>query len=136
MAEPLARLLANYLASNPIPGDVLLPVPLHKHRLKERGYNQSDLLTSHLSRLTGIPIEENTLVRRKNTPPQVRASSAEIRRSNVDDAFVCRNEHLHGRSVIIIDDVCTSGATLEACAATVKAAGALTVHGLTLAREA
>lgn len=135
MAEPLAHLLANYLVINPMPGDVLLPVPLHSRRLKERGYNQSSLLTSHLGRLTGIPIEENTLIRLKNTPPQVRASSADARRSNVDGAFVCRNEHLHGRSVIIIDDVCTSGATLEACAAAVKAAGALTAHGLTLARE-
>ncbi|MEW6142788.1 MAG: ComF family protein [Chloroflexota bacterium] len=135
MAEPLAHLLANYLVKNPVPGDTFLPVPLHSRRLKERGYNQSALLASHLSRLTGIPIEENTLIRLKNTPPQVRSSSVDTRHSNVAGAFACRNEHLRGRSVIIIDDVCTSGATLEACAVAIKAAGASTVHGLTLARE-
>lgn len=135
MAEPLANLLAEFLVKNPIPGDVLLPVPLHKRRLKERGYNQSALITRHLSRLTGIPAEENTLIRTKNTPPQVRSSGADGRRSNVEGAFDCIKEHLRDRRAIIIDDVCTSGATLEACAAVMKAAGALTVHGLTLARE-
>jgi competence protein ComFC len=135
IAEPLAHLMADYLAASEIPGDVFLPVPLHKHRLKERGYNQSALLARHLSRLTGMPVEEDTLIRLKNAPPQVRTSSADTRRSNVAGAFACRNERFRGHSVIVVDDVCTSGATLEACAAALKAAGVLTVHGLTLARE-
>ena len=131
----LAELLADYLRSNPLPGEVLVPVPLHPQRLRERGYNQSSLLTRELGKLTNLWVVEDCLIRVKQAQPQVRAAGLEERRRNVADAFVCRNGKLSGKQVILIDDVCTSGATLESCATALKNKGALSVWGLTLARE-
>jgi ComF family protein len=135
LAAPLARLMSDYLAENPVPGDVLVPVPLHRKRLRERGYNQSALLAKQLGRLTGLPVEENCLVRRIHNLPQARTANVEQRRANVVGAFTCRDEGLKGRRVVLIDDVSTSGATLDACAAELKETGAESVWGLTLARE-
>jgi len=135
LAAPLARLMKEYLCAHPLPADALTPVPLHPRRLRERGYNQSSLLAGELSKLTSLPLVEGSLLRLKNTPPQARTKSAEERRSNVAGAFTCRDGRLEGRRVLLIDDVCTSGATLDSCAAALKAAGAASVWGLTLARE-
>lgn len=135
LATPLARLLNNYLAGHPVPGDVLVPVPLHPKRLKERGYNQSALLASELGKLTNLPIMEDCLVRRQHTSPQAKTATVEERRSNVSEAFVCRSDGLRNRQVILIDDVATSGATLNACAQALKASGATSVWGLVMARE-
>ena len=131
----LAKLLADYLRSNPLPGEVLVPVPLHPQRLRERGYNQSSLLTRELGKLTNLWVVEDCLIRVKQAQPQVRAAGLEERRRNVADAFICQNDKLSGKQVILIDDVCTSGATLESCAIALKNKGALLVWGLTLARE-
>lgn len=131
----LAKLLADYLRLNPLPGEVLVPVPLHPQRLRERGYNQSSLLTRELGKLTNLWVVEDCLIRVKQAQPQVRAAGLEERRRNVADAFVCQNDKLSGKQVILIDDVCTSGATLESCATALKNKGALLVWGLTLARE-
>jgi ComF family protein len=131
----LAELLADYLRTNPIPGEVLVGVPLHFRRLRERGYNQSSLLARELGRRIGLPVVEDCLVRVKQAQPQVRALDVEERRRNVDDAFLCRDEKLGGKQVVLIDDVCTSGATLESCAVALKKKGATSVWGLTLARE-
>jgi ComF family protein len=131
----LAELLADYLRSNPLPGEALICVPLHPRRLRERGYNQSNLLARGLSERINLTVIENCLIRVKQTQPQVRAADVEERRRNVDDAFMCRDERVNGRQIIIIDDVCTSGATLESCAVALKNKGATSVWGLTLARE-
>lgn len=131
----LAELLAGYFRSNPLPGEVLVPVPLHPRRLRERGYNQSSLLARELGKFTNLPVIEGCLIRVKEARPQVRASNVEERRKNVSDAFVCSDGEVSGKQVILIDDVCTSGATLESCAAALKAKGAISVWGLTLARE-
>jgi ComF family protein len=131
----LAELLADYLRANAMPGEVLVAVPLHPRRLRERGYNQSSLLARELGRCIGLLVIEDCLIRVKQAQPQVRAVDVEERRSNVADAFVCRDEKLGGKQVILIDDVCTSGATLESCAAALKNKGATSVWGLTLARE-
>ena len=135
LAGPLAGLMRDYLSENDIPGDVLVPVPLHKKRLRERGYNQSVLLAKHLGKLAGLPVVDNCLVRRLHTPPQARTANVEERRNNIEGAFACRDESLNGRKVLLIDDVSTSGATLDACADVLKEAGAKSVWGLTLARE-
>lgn len=135
LAAPLAQLMAEYVRAHPSPVDILVPVPLHPRRLRERGYNQSSLLARELGRLASFPLAEGTLLRLKNTPPQVRTKSAEERQSNVTGAFICRDRRLEGRRILLIDDVCTSGATLDSCAATLRAAGAASVWGLTLARE-
>ena len=135
LAAPLARLLDDYLGSHPLPGEVLVPVPLHPKRLKERGYNQSALLAGELGKLTDLPVVDNRLVRQQHTPPQAKTATVEERRSNVSEAFVCRSDELRNRQVILIDDVATSGATLNACAQALKAAGAISVWGLVMARE-
>lgn len=131
----LAQLLADYLESNPLPGEVLVAVPLHPRRLRERGYNQSSLLARELARFTGLPVVEDCVIRVKQAVPQARTANVEERRRNVANAFACRDGRVAGKQVIVIDDVCTSGATLESCAAVLKSAGAISVWGLTLARE-
>jgi ComF family protein len=131
----LAELLAYYLRENPLPGEALVSVPLHPRRLRERGYNQSGLLARELGKRIGLPVIEDCLIRIKQAQPQVRAVDVEERRRNVADAFVCRDERVNRKQIILIDDVCTSGATLESCAAALKNRGATSVWGLTLARE-
>ena len=135
IAQPLARLLNDYLGTNPMPGEVLVPVPLHHKRLRERGYNQSSLLTKELGKLTNLPIVDDCLIRQRHAPPQARTSTVDERRSNVAGAFTCRDGRLQDKQVLLVDDVSTSGATLDACAATLKVAGATSVWGLVLARE-
>jgi ComF family protein len=131
----LAILMADYLKDNQIDGEVLVPVPLHLQRLRERGYNQSNLLARELGKLIALPVFDDSLCRLKDSSPQARTTTVEERRKNVARAFACRDDKLKGRRVILIDDVCTSGATLESCAKAVKVAGAVSVWGLTLARE-
>jgi predicted amidophosphoribosyltransferase len=103
--------------------------------LRERGYNQSGLLAGELGKRIGLPVIEDCLIRIRQSQPQVRAVDVEERRRNVTDAFVCRDERASGKQIILIDDVCTSGATMESCAAALKDRGATSVWGLTLARE-
>ena len=131
----LAELLVAYLQANSVTGEILVPVPLHPRRLRQRGYNQSSLLARELGKLTILPVIEDCLFRSKDSLPQAKTATVEDRRSNVANAFACRDQRLSGRHVLLVDDVCTSGATLEACAAALKATGAISVWGLTLARE-
>lgn len=135
LAAPLAELMGEYLRVHHLHADTLVPVPLHPRRLRERGYNQSSLLAVELGRLTSLPVVEGALLRIKNTPPQTKTKSAEERRLNVSGAFSCLGRRLRGRRVLLIDDVCTSGATLDACATALKRTGAASVWGLTLARD-
>jgi len=135
LAAPLAQLLNDYLTTKPVSGEVLVPVPLHRQRLRERGYNQSSLLARKLGKLTNLPVVDDCLIRKRHAPPQARTSTVEERQSNVADAFASRDQRLRGTQVLLIDDVSTSGATLDACAAALKAAGVTSVWGLVLARE-
>ena len=135
VAPELARLLATYLESNNIPGHVIVPVPLHTRRLRERGYNQSELLARELSKRSGIPIDTQAVRRTRNTPPQVDMVSHEERKHNTEGAFECVSD-MEGASVLLIDDVVTTGSTLSACAAALKTAGAGSVWGLAPARQA
>ena len=124
----------HYLSENPLPAELIVPVPLHLDRLRERGYNQAALLARGLSERSGLPIEEESLVRIKETAPQV-ALKADERRKNVRGAFRGQDENLRDRQVLLIDDVCTTGATLEACAEALHEKGARSVWALVLARE-
>lgn len=135
LAEPLGQLLASYLSSSPLPIDTLAPVPLHPKRVRERGYNQSSLIAKELGRLTDLAVIEGSLVRLRNTAPQVRITGTEQRQLNVRGAFRCEDRSFQSRRVLVVDDVCTTGATLDACALALKEAGAASVWGLTLARE-
>jgi ComF family protein len=132
LATPLGKLMADGWYRNCLSADLLLPVPLHPSRLAQRGYNQSALLARVLGARVGLPVVESILVRQRATPPQVGLSWAE-RQQNVNNAFICRGD-LNGRSVMLVDDVCTTGATLEACAEALRAAGVTSVWALTLAR--
>ena len=134
MSAPLGQLMADFLRTYPLPGDVLMPVPLHPRRIRERGYNQAAMLAKEIGRLRDLPVAETTLVRQRDTVTQAQAASAAERRSNVRDAFTCRQQ-LHNERVLLIDDVCTTGATLDACAAALKTAGAGPVWGFTVARD-
>jgi competence protein ComFC len=135
LAAPLAGLMAQYLEKYPLPGVVLVPVPLHTKRLRERGYNQSALLARELSRRRGLPLVEECLVRIENSLPQARAAGIAERRANVAGAFQCRDRRFAGKEIILVDDVATTGATLDACAAALLAAGAARIWGFTLTRE-
>lgn len=135
LAQPLARLLRDYLLTYPVSGKILVPVPLHPKRLRARGYNQSGLLARELGNIIGLPVIDDCLVRLRHTSPQVKTSTVAERQNNVAGAFICRGDRLRNKQVLLIDDVLTSGATLDACAAALKAGGATSVWGLTLARE-
>ncbi len=135
LAIPLAELLHDYIVDNPVPGDILVPVPLHRKRWRERGYNQSGLLARELGKLSGLPVADNCLVRRHHALPQARSASVSKRRSNVADAFTCPDGKLKDKRVLLIDDVATSGATLNTCAGVLKSAGAASVWGLVMAIE-
>ncbi len=114
--------------------DVLVPVPLHPRRLRERGYNQAALLARELGRRTGRPHGERVLVRRKDTAPQAGLSAA-ARRRNVAGAFAVRQKgFIAGRVVTLVDDVLTTGATAYACARALREAGAREVRLLSIAR--
>ncbi len=135
LVVPLAKLLHDYLGTNPVPGEAVVPVPLHQKRLRERGYNQSSLLARELGKLINLPVVDSCLIRLRHAPPQARTSTVDKRRSNVAGAFTCRDQRLQDKQVLLVDDVSTSGATLDACAGALKAAGATSVWGLVLARE-
>jgi ComF family protein len=135
LALPLAVFLGDYLRQNPLPAQALVPVPLHPKRLRERGYNQSELLAHELGKLVCLPVENDGLIRTKYVMPQARTRSVEERRRNVKQAFSCVNSKLQGKQVLLIDDVSTSGATLDACAAALKLAGAVSVWALVMAEE-
>ena len=135
IAPFLAGEMASYLQKYPLEADILVPVPLHARRLKERGYNQSELTARYLSALTGIPWKSNILVRQRHSPPLARSASREERRENIAGAFAVSGEGLAGKNIILVDDVSTTGSTLDACAAVIKAAGAQKVWGLVAALE-
>jgi ComF family protein len=115
--------------------DIIVPVPLHPRRLWRRRYNQAALLAARLGRRVDKPVDPLALIRIKPTPSQGEMPSAKARRRNVRGAFkVARPDAVRGRSVLLVDDVFTTGATIGACARALKRAGAGKVLVLTLAR--
>jgi ComF family protein len=133
LAEPLASLMVAFWQRHALPADVVIPVPLHRKRERERGFNQAALLAGVFGAAVELPVCLDALQRVRETIPQI-GLGAEERRENVHGAFRARREALAGRRPLLIDDVCTTGATLEACAAALKQAGCRQVYALTLAR--
>jgi len=133
LAVPLGAFLSARWQADPLPADAIVPVPLHASRTRERGYNQSTLLAEQLSRASGLPLTESMLKRVRATTPQVTLNAAE-RKLNVCDAFQASGEVARGRRVLLVDDICTTGATLEACSIALRQAGASSVWAMTLAR--
>jgi competence protein ComFC len=136
LGRKLAEYMVRIIGQNvyPTAHRILLPVPLHKIKHRERGYNQSEIVAVQLSRLTGIPCHSDVLVRVRNTVSQTRMEDADARARNVADIFRVNNaERLDGASVILLDDVVTTGATANAAAGKLKEAGAGNVTLLTIA---
>ena len=133
LAEPFGNMLADYWQASQLSADWLIPVPLHPSRERDRGYNQSELLARYLARRVAVPVSGKGLRRTRATAVQMTLNAAE-RRQNVAGAFECVEVRVRGARVVIIDDVGTTGATLDACAQAVLKAGAVSVMGLTLAR--
>ena len=145
IAPILGGLLADYLNAQQLPmqapsagsGQALVPVPMHHERERRRGYNQAYLLAKEAGKRLGVHVIPQALSRLTNTPPQAKSLSAQERKANVQGSFRCHHPLLvKDLDVVLVDDVCTTGATLEACAMALKEAGAASVWGVTLAREA
>ncbi len=113
--------------------DLVIPVPLHGRRLRERGFNQSDELARRVARVMGTSLEVHGLRRVRATESQ-QALGRKARRRNVSGAFAWDGPDLDGWHVLVVDDVATTGATLEALAGVLRRAGAARVEGLVLAR--
>ncbi|MSP95336.1 MAG: ComF family protein [Alphaproteobacteria bacterium] len=117
--------------------DLLIPVPLHRWRLWRRRYNQAAILAALLAKKVGKPCDPLALIRKRPTPSQGEMPSAKARRRNVLGAFgvpKAKIGAIRGRNILLVDDVFTTGATLDACARALKRAGAARVDALTLAR--
>jgi competence protein ComFC len=133
LGEVLSGPLIQMLDESTWPLDLIIPVPLGVARLKERGYNQSGLIARPLARETGLRYSPRALARVRETRSQV-GLSLDQRKENVRGAFQASSNLVAGKNVLIVDDVMTTGSTLEACAVALLQAGAMQVYGLTLAR--
>lgn len=129
----LADWFAQRMLAGPRPeGDLLLPLPLSAPRLRERGFNQAVEIARPLARALRLPLSLDACLRTRDTATQTSLPWKE-RRRNVKNAFECRDD-LSGKSVILVDDVMTTGATLDECARTLKRHGAIKVTNWVVAR--
>jgi ComF family protein len=136
LAHPLGTLLADYQDPEfPLAGfDLILSVPLHPRRLRQRGFNQSLLLARRISQVHSIPLDFTSLHRIRHTQPQTELSGPE-RKKNIHGAFMVKQgANISGKRILLIDDVFTTGATVQECSKTLLKAGAKQVDVLTLAR--
>ncbi len=133
LASPLAELMVSAWNEEPFPVDCIMPVPLHSTRLRERGYDQAALLARELAAQIKLPVLSQGLERTRITEAQT-SLSAPDRRKNVAGAFTASGPWVKGRSVLLVDDVCTTGSTLDACTEVLRRVGAANVFAFTLAR--
>jgi ComF family protein len=133
LAAPLAELVAERLVIEGLGARCIVPVPLHTGRLRARGFNQAELLARELRRRLVVFQPVGELVRTRPTPPQV--GHDRLRRfDNVRDAFEWQGPEIGGEAMLVIDDVATTGATLDACARALREAGSGPVTGVSVAR--
>jgi ComF family protein len=133
LARPLAALVAERLVVEGVAARWIVAVPLHADRRRRRGFNQAELLATELRRSLSLGAPDGELVRTRPTPPQV-GNDRRTRFANVRDAFAWRGPPLAGEALLLVDDVATTGATLEACAGVLRAAGSGPVTGVSVAR--
>jgi len=136
VSRRLARLMFGNQQRAPVKrANLIIPVPLHPDRERERGFNQANLLARELSRLTKLQLNEHAIIRDVHTERHRAGMDSRARRDSVENAFrVRRPQIIAGRRVLLVDDVFTTGATVSACAAVLKKAGAEEVFVLTVAR--
>lgn len=140
LAETLASLIIHRMAQTENPaleraGQALIPIPLTKKRLKERGFNQAEEIAKELSRGFRIPLLSGILVKVKETEPQVELPK-EKRAQNVKGAFVCKDRAtIKNKTIILVDDVFTTGSTMEEAALVLKSSGAKEVFGIVAAAD-
>jgi ComF family protein len=131
----LGRRLGKVVVDRGIHADAVIPVPLHRRKLRERGYNQAELIARGLSEISGIPVWCDLIHRKKYTKTQTQLSLTE-RRANMEDAFEVvpfKTCDAKDKTFIVIDDVVTTGSTMIACASALRASGALGVMGASAA---
>lgn len=134
LARPLGHLLRRAVEDARVTADLVIPVPLHPRRLADRGYNQAALLARSVADHLQVPFAPRALERQRQTAQQARLGRAE-RQENMAEAFKVRDPRsIQGKSVIIVDDVLTTGATLLACRQALSRAGARQILGVCLAR--
>lgn len=133
LAGPLAALMVESWPSWKHQPDLVIPIPLHPEREKERGYNQAALLSREICRQLELESDEAALRRIRHTRPQVGLDRAQ-RRENVRGAFAAKKARVSGRHLLLVDDVCTTGATLGAAAEALLDRGANSVSGYCIAR--
>lgn len=133
VAEPLAVLLAERIVVEGLAAGYVVAVPLHRDRQRQRGFNQSELLARQLKKQLALKAPPGQLVRTRPTPPQV-GHDRRWRLENVKDAFRWRGGALQGQSILLVDDVATTGATLDACASALREVGSGPVIGVSVAR--
>src|SRR5713101_5862876 len=136
VAVRLAHLMLAALQREPVnSANLIIPVPLHSGRERERGFNQAVLLARELSRLSKLPLDEHSVIRRVHTERHRAGMDGRARRESVADAFAVRHaDAIAPKRVLLIDDVFTTGATVSSCAAALRDVGAEDVFVLTLAR--
>lgn len=147
---PLGKILSKIILQNSLPlPDAIIPVPLHKRRLHFRGFNQSELLATYLSQnLTPgleIPVFSDAIIRKKYTPPQMKIKKYADRQKNIQNAFVISfladcplsggQSAIRDKTILLVDDIATTGSTLIECARTLKQNGAKKVFGAVIARQ-
>jgi len=138
LARPLAFLIVSHFAllDNKIyPPDIIIPTPLHKRRLKWRGYNHTELIANQLGHAFSVPVASNVLVKIKATKPQIRLNKKQ-RLQNMQGVFELQNkEAILGKTILLVDDVYTTGATMQECARVLRQAGTKHVFGAVVARD-
>jgi competence protein ComFC len=133
LGDALAAQLSEFAISLKWPVEMIVPVPLGKKRLQERGYNQANLIARPLALAAGIAFAPDALKRVRETRSQVGLTKTE-RRANVNGAFQAEGMRVKGRVVLLMDDVATTGSTLSSCAEALYAAGVRDVFALTVSR--
>ena len=133
LAATMARFMAVHLGEPPA-GSIVVPVPLHRRRLWSRGFNQAALLAREVARLRDIDVDCRMLVRSRSTPPLKHMGLAQRRRIVAGAFAVADKRTVAGRTIILVDDVLTTGSTAGACARTLKRAGAVRVELISWAR--
>lgn len=107
--------------------EVIIPVPVSKKKFLKRGYNQAEILAKELAKNTGIPMDNHVLYRSKDTKPQ-KEVNRDTRRKNLENAFIVSKNVVKYKKVILVDDIYTTGSTIDECAKTLKAAGVQKVY--------